>query len=245
MLASIEQATLQAVVPSRVDQMGDWLIPLEPGSVGRARSAVPLTQEAADPRYIDPIEQRFAEAGISPTFRLPAEPNWLLFRNALGIRGYVPSKPTLVQIAIVADLIRHGSLSQVEISPTPSADWAALYASDGFDREDGMNRVRLMSRAPSGKFFSVRDQASGQLVATGMAAIDHGWASAHGMRCLPAYRRQGHARSIVCAMAMMAYKQGVPGMFLQVEAQNLGAISLYESLGFKTRWQYEYWARGD
>ncbi len=243
MLASIEQATLQAVVPSRVDQMGDWLLPLEPGTVGRARSAVPLTQEAADPRYIVPIEQRYAEVGIAAMFRLPSGPNWVLFRNALTQRGYACGKPTLVQINSISDLIRHGSLSKVDISKTPSSDWASLYTSDGFDPEDGANRVRLMSRASSGQFFSVRDSASGALVATGMAAFDHGWASAHGMRCAPSHRRKGHARSIVCAMGYVAYKQGVPGMFLQVEADNLGAISLYQGLGFKTQWQYDYWVK--
>jgi N-acetylglutamate synthase len=243
MLASIEQATLEAVVPSRVDHMGDWLVPLESGTVGRARSAVPLTHDAADLRYIAPIEQRYREAGIEPMFRLPNGPNWVLFRNALSGRGYDCSKPTLVQIASVADLIRHGSLSKVEISPTPSQDWASLYTSDGFDPEDGANRVKLMSRARSGQFFSVREPSSGQLIATGMAAFDHGWASAHGMRCLPAHRRKGHARSIVCAMSYVAHRQGVPGMFLQVEKENSGAVALYENLGFRTQWQYDYWAK--
>jgi N-acetylglutamate synthase len=134
---------LQAVVPSRVDQMGDWLVPLEPGTVGRARSAVPLTQEAADLRYIAPIEQRYAEVGIEPMFRLPCTPEWLLFRSDLMGRGYVARQPTLVQIASISDLIRHGSLSKVDISKTPSTDWSALYTSEGFDPEDGANRVRL------------------------------------------------------------------------------------------------------
>ena len=51
-------ATLQAVAPERMDAIGNWLLPLDTGTVGRAHSAVPLHHGTHDPSLIDTVAQR-------------------------------------------------------------------------------------------------------------------------------------------------------------------------------------------
>jgi len=41
-IEAIERATLAAVAPERIEALSGWLLPLDPGTVGRAHSAVPL-----------------------------------------------------------------------------------------------------------------------------------------------------------------------------------------------------------
>ena len=45
-VASIEQATLAAVAPDTVEAREGWLLPVDHGTVGRARSAVLLHTDA-------------------------------------------------------------------------------------------------------------------------------------------------------------------------------------------------------
>ena len=85
-IESIERATLAAVMPQEVLEIGGWLVGLDPGSIRRAASAVPLSHEiSADPELLDQIEAAYATRGLSPAFRLgdgpgPAE-HVIVFRG--------------------------------------------------------------------------------------------------------------------------------------------------------------------
>ena len=74
-IEAIERATLDAVAPQWVDALDDeaWLLPMDPGTVGRARSAVPLRHQAphADPtRLLERIEERYAARGFPTQLRV-------------------------------------------------------------------------------------------------------------------------------------------------------------------------------
>ncbi len=44
-------------------------------------------------------------------------------------------------------------------------------------------------------------------------------------------------------LAQAAIARGFERVFLQVEAQNDPALSLYRRAGFEPQWQYSYWQR--
>jgi N-acetylglutamate synthase len=46
---------------------------------------------------------------------------------------------------------------------------------------------------------------------------------------------------VMRAMATEARQRGVERVFLQVDASNAPALSLYQRLGFETAWGYAYW----
>ena len=48
-------------------------------------------------------------------------------------------------------------------------------------------------------------------------------------------------RQVMRAMATEARQRGVERVFLQVDASNAPALSLYQRLGFETAWGYAYW----
>jgi len=54
------------------------------------------------------------------------------------------------------------------------------------------------------------------------------------MATLPAERRRGHARALLCELLAYARREHKRLLLLEVRRSNEGAISLYRSLGFET-----------
>ncbi len=238
-VASIEQATLDAVVPDRMERMPGWLLPVFDGTVGRARSAVPLQHSRSDPSQIEVIAQRYRELGFAPAFRLPDVPAFGAFHERLRHLGFVPEQPSLTLVGDVDKLLRLHDGPLGELQPVPDAQWMAMFLGPGLDPVDGASRSRALSRAKHTLFASVRE--SGRTVASGAAAFGHGWLSVHGMRTAEPYRGQGLARRVLATMAHEARRRGLGRLFLQVDAGNAPALALYRRAGMVTAWPYGYW----
>lgn len=239
---AIERATIDAVAPEALDEADGWLIPFDSGTVGRAHSAAPLWNAQQDSACVQRIEALYRAHALAPAFRVPDLPRFAALRHALQAAGYAASKPTFVQTGGVTGLRAVSALPPADIATAPDAGWAALYTSEGFDAVDGASRVRTLSRATGSLYASVRE--GGRTVAAGALALGHGWASVHGMRTAPTHRGQGLAGRVLAAMADAATARGIERVFLQVEAGNAAAQSLYRRAGFATAWSYAYWHRG-
>ena len=237
----VERATLAAMCPAAMEELAGWLLGLDTGSVGRAHSAVPLQHAEPDVTLLAAIESRYAAHRLSPVFRLPLVPNFDLLREALRRWGYVPVQPTQVQTAPAVAMVQRCDRSGVELAAAPDEAWATVYLGEGSDPVDGANRVRMLSRAKGAVFASVR--VNGKVVAAGVGCFSHGWASVHGMRTAVGHRDQGLAGSILGALAGEAQDRKIEQVFLQVDAENAKAQSLYRQAGFTTAWTYDYWRK--
>ncbi len=240
-VGSIERATASAVSPEAVEELDGWLLAFDGGSVNRAKSAVPLQHTACDEAMLPKIEARYAARGLAPLFRLPTLACFEGLRRELRLRRYGAHKPTLVQLGSASAMRAACVAPPANIATTPDAAWAALFLGEGVDPVEGASRVAALSRAPGSLYASVRE--GGRTVAAGAAAFSHGWVSVHGMRTAPAWRGRGMAGRILAALADAAMARGLERCFLQVEAGNTAAQSLYRRAGFETAWTYEYWRR--
>ena len=240
-IESIERATLSAVSPQAVEEIPGWLLPFDSGTVGRAKSAVPLSHEPPDASMLVQIEARYAAHDLPAALRIPEVPAFGTFREALARRAFTGGRPTQVHWVALSDLPRAASSDRVLIAPAPDNGWASVFLGEGFDPVDGASRVKTLSRAPQALFASVRE--GGRTVAAGMASFSHGWASVHGMRTALDRRGRGLAQSVVAALADAARAKGYERMFLQVEAHNAAALALYRRCGFGLAWTYAYWLK--
>ena len=178
---AIERATAAAVTPHEVLEIGDWLVTLDPGTIRRASSAVPLRHDlACDVAVLDEIEAAYAARGLKPAFRIADAPGLEDVRVELRRRGYVSEQPTLVKTGGVLGMIAGARGEPARVEGAPSPGWAAVFTSEGFDPADGANRVAALSRSPDAVYGGVSD--GGRTIAVGVAAFGHGWASVHGMR---------------------------------------------------------------
>ena len=244
-IEAIERATLAAVAPQDVDEIPGWLLPFDAGTVGRAHSAVPLRHDASiSTSDITDIVRRYRARGLRPSLRIAAVPGLAHLDAALIEQGLKATQPTLTCVARVADMLdATSSTPPAEVSPQPSDAWSQVYLGEGFDPVDGASRVQALSRATGSLYAHSVDAQSqpAQVVATGVGSYGHGWLGIHGMRTLPAHRKQGHASRILRALALFAEARGIQSAYLQVEDGNQSALRLYESLGFRMAWRYIYW----
>jgi ribosomal protein S18 acetylase RimI-like enzyme len=225
-----------------VVEIGGWLVALDPGTIRRAGSAVPLSHDlSCDVAVLDEIEAAYASRGLRPAFRIADGPGLQGVRDELARRGYGFEQPTLVKVGAPAGMIAAARGEAAAIAGVPDANWASVFTSEGFDPADGANRVAALTRSPDAVYGGVSEGE--RMLAVGVAAFGHGWASVHGMRTDKARRGEGLAGRVLAGLAGAAQSRGIDQMFLQVEEENAGARSLYRRAGFAKVWRYFYWSR--
>jgi ribosomal protein S18 acetylase RimI-like enzyme len=242
-IEAIERATIAAVSPEAIQEVAGWILPFDSGTVGRAKSAVPLSHEPPDLAVLPIIEERYAARGLPLVLRVPVAAPFHAFCRLLERKGYVGDKPTQVHIAETSVVRKVSSGPPAEIAMAPDQGWASVFLGEGFDPVDGASRVKILSRAAGTLFASVRDN-EGRTVAAGAASFAHGWASVHGMRTALACRGHGFAGRVLATLAAKAQAHGYERMFLQVTSDSTPALALYRRAGFEPAWTYLYWRKG-
>lgn len=242
-IESIERATLSAVAPERIESQDGWLLPMDPGTVGRAHSAVPLHHRFHDPSLIGEIVRRYQDAGFRPVFRLPDLPVFDAWWPELVAQGFRREQPTLTQTGSLKGLLALADeADDVSLEPRPDEDWMAMFLGEGLDPVDGAYRSRSLARAEGTLFASLRE--GGRTLACGAACYSEGWLSMHGLRTAASQRGRGLAGRLIRAMALEAQRRGITRSFLQVDASNASALALYRRGGMSTAWSYAYWRSG-
>ncbi|MDB5449015.1 MAG: acetyltransferase, family [Phenylobacterium sp.] len=237
-IESLERATVAGVAPAKLVEIDGWLAPLDAGSIGRAKSAVPLSHTATADALND-VEAAYWTEGLQPAFRIAEASGLAGVRDALTARGYVGVQPSLVKTGDVARLAAFRD-QPGEVLDQPDEAWGAVFVGDGFDPQDGASRVAALSRSPDALYGAVRED--GRTVAVGVVTFGHGWAGIHGMRTAADRRGRGLASQVLAGLGRAIAARAVEQVFLQVEEAN-PARSLYRKAGFAEAWRYRYWRR--
>ena len=230
---------MHAVSPEARTELVDWILPFDPGTVGRAKSAVPLKHAAPDVSVLREIEATYASRACPVMLRIPVLPTFDGFRHHLAEAGYREHTITEVQIADARSMRAVSDDAPAEVLGAPTDAWASVFLGEGFDPVDGTSRVRKLGQAAGSLFATLlQDDCP---AAAGAASFSHGWASIHGMRTAQGRRGCGLASRVLATLAAAAIARGYQTIFLQVAADNAPAKSLYERAGFTHAWSYSYW----
>jgi GNAT superfamily N-acetyltransferase len=156
----------------------------------------------------------YAERNLEPWLALPER---LLPIKATGI------KPTRV---LVRDVPPAVSPPGVALAPAPDDHWLQTYARDV--------PVDVLTAVVDGAvtFATVAGAAVGRGAVTS-APDGTRWVGLSAVRVLEDQRRHGHARALCAALLAWADSQRATRAYVQVLDDNLPAITLYESLGFR------------
>jgi GNAT superfamily N-acetyltransferase len=233
---ALERDTVAAVAPPETLEIGDWLVPLDNGTIGRAKSAVPLSHDIG-PEAIPEIEAAYRDRGLLPAFRIADAPSLAAVRDELTRRGFAPEQPTIFKTGNVAELAEFSEAS-ARVLPSPDDAWAAVFLGEGFDPADGAHRVAALTRSPGAIYGAAGE--GGETQAVGVMSFGAVWAGIHGMRTAPAHRGKGLAAAVLGALGREARARGVERVFLQVEEAN-PARRIYRRAGFSAAWRYHYW----
>jgi len=235
-IAALERDTVDAVAPPEVVEIGGWRVPFDNGTIGRARSAVPLRHDLG-PDAIGEIVTAYLDRGLKPSFRIADVAGLGAVADELARRGFTPRQPTLVKTGATADMARVSDGPAMLLSQ-PSEAWNAVFLGDGFDRTDGVHRIAALTRSPDAVYGAAGEGA--EIQAVGVMSFGAVWAGVHGMRTAPAHRGKGLASRVLATLGAAAQARGVERVFLQVEEGN-PARRIYRAAGFTSVWRYRYW----
>lgn len=233
---SLERATIEAVAPPEVLEIGPWLVPLDAGTVGRAKSAAPLSHDI-DAGQVGEVEAAYRQRGLPPAFRVAEAPGLKAVTADIARRGFASEQPTLVMVA-PARSVAEIAVPFADLLDRPDEAWGQVFLGEGFDPQDGAHRVRRLTESPDALYGAVRE--GGRTVAVGVVSFGHGWAGVHGMRTALDRRGSGFASRLLALFGAAAQARQVSRVFLQVEEGN-PAQNLYRRAGFEEAWRYRYW----
>jgi ribosomal protein S18 acetylase RimI-like enzyme len=125
------------------------------------------------------------------------------------------------------------------VSAAPDDAWIDIEVARGRYAAIASTFLEVLGRlAPRAGFATAR--VDGRAVAACLLVHDEDVVVVAAMRTLPDARRRGAARALLDAGARWAAERGATLAFLQVEHDNVAALSLYAAAGFATRYAYHY-----
>jgi len=196
------------------EPLGDWTLRHSTTSTARrANSVLAMAPSGIDGDFEQVVEFYASRTGRPIAAVLPDSPEDALFRG----HGWVLESndaDTLFQIASVSQVSRAVSRRDF-VPPQPPVT---------YDEDGDLVTVRI-----------------GDL-ASGVAAYGEDWVGFRGIEVAPEHRRQGLGVAVMAALLEWGAERGGTTAYLQVLGDNVGALGLYERLGFVTHHAYRYLA---
>nr|WP_308437551.1 GNAT family N-acetyltransferase [Kitasatospora xanthocidica] len=223
------------------EPLGEWTLRASAGFTRRANSVQALGDPGMPlPRALAAVRAWYAERGLPSYVEVitPGSPEELRAElDRLGA-GYAP---TLVRTAPLAGLARTGrGHDRVRLARTADAAWLSLYRRVSGDPAVEEAARQVLHGGPSVWFATVPGAPGQPPLAIGRCVIEGPWACFGAIEVQPHARRAGLATAVMAVLASRAAEEGASGGYLQVEAENTGAIALYDGLGFTTSHTYHY-----
>lgn len=237
----LARACARAWQPVESEPLGEWTLRAAAGFTRRANSVLPL----GDPGL--PLDEALARVGAWYAVRdLPAyiqtatgaEGTQELLGTELERRGWkaeVSAEVRIGGLAPIGDL--DADISSVRLSRSVYASWLQRYQRFGVP---GPHVLKVLESGPSVWFATI--PGTGDVpAAIGRCVVDGRWAGFMAVEVDPAQRRRGLATAVMTALARRALDEGASAAWLQVEADNGGARSLYEGMGFAVHHHYHHY----
>jgi GNAT superfamily N-acetyltransferase len=241
-IETLERATVDGVVPLRLEELPGWLLPLDQGEVNRAVSAVPLHHAEHATSVLAHIIERYHGYGLRPQFRLADVPGLSPLQAALAASGFEPRLPTYMQWIESSRIGASAHAPEVSLASAADEGWSQVFYTVAFSHGSPNERAARLARAQTTLYATLR--VDSVPVSVGALTFARGLACVHSMRTTEAQRGRGYAGRVLGALGHAALQRGVQRVFLQVEEDSAAARGLYAKLGFTTLWRYRYWRQG-
>ncbi|MFJ5143201.1 GNAT family N-acetyltransferase [Streptomyces sp. NPDC088707] len=237
----LARATARAWRPVESEMLGEWTLRASDGFTRRANSVLPLGDPGLPVADALTHVRAWYEARGLPAYvqtATGAEGTQELLCAALDRHGWrreVSAEVRIAALAPIGDL--DADISAVRLSRTVDESWLRRYQRFG---EPGPAVRSVLTSGPSVWFASVA--GTGEVpAAIGRCVVDGRWAGFMAVEVDPGQRRRGLATSVMTALARQALDEGASAAWLQVEADNDGARTMYDGMGFTPHHHYHHY----
>ena len=171
--------------------------------------------------------------GLTPILRLGMRPQRVYLtcrqQHLAAVRAFYRTEPPIPMWRM---LIQQGSFQPVHmpnivaLSPRHTGELERLYNQAGGD-------AFSPTQVATGVFYGMHDR--GRLVAaagTHLVSPTYGMGAVGNVYTNEAYRSQGYGTATTSAVVADLFRRGIRNVFLNVAQANVGAIRIYERLGF-------------
>lgn len=247
----LETLGFRAWPAAQIIHEGSWAVQLTPYYPSKRGNSVNLLDPAdhADMELrVEKCEALLVEQGCQPVFRLTAlaPPGLAPILNA---RGYIPTRGSVV---MACDLRDNAGLS----AGSNKLPLRLVYFRDG--QEPGYSRVSAVLhgrddsqieglaevvRSIKSQKFAIAGFVGAEAAANMLCVSDEGFTGLFDLCIAEDFRRRGFAKALVLHAMREALQRGDHTFWLQVEADNAAACTLYQGLGFKTAYKYVYYCK--
>lgn len=239
----LEAAGFRAWPAAKVTFDGSWQLRLTPGHPSkRLNSLVPL--DPFDSRdmlaRVREAEKTFKDRGLKAAIRQsPLCPPGL--PDVLASEGWTPKSRTLVMAADLEKIDTGHGMDHLPTHDIQRFSEACIRIDDGRDTTPPVLGQIISAIEPTAGLF-LMEEADGPK-AVGICVQDNDLAGLQQVVVEKSARRRGLGLELVSAALRWARLRGARQAWLQVIADNTPARTLYESIGFKTAYDYSYWQK--
>ncbi len=238
----IETLSFRALPALESHLYDGWLIRYANGYTGRANSVNPVYGSQEDVhKKIRYCEAFYADKNLPTLFKLThaSQPSGL--DAILEQEGYTFRENGHTHVYTAPLMTIDASYTSLEIDTQLSSDWLNAYIHMNHIAEENrqtLARLLPLIDLPCAYVSLVHD---GVIVGVALGVLDEGWIGIYDVVVAAGHRRKGYARRIMMGVMAWGSQHGATQAYLQVVANNMSAILLYQSLGFGCA--YDYWYR--
>ena len=220
-----------------------WLVRLSEGVTMRVNSVLPLEYNGDNLRDdIQIVEEMYRNRNLPLIFQIPDyyEPNNLV--SFLEELGFQQIDETIVMSINLNEKIptEEGEDYNFIIEEQVSDEWFRnLQELSGFDNNKLKGFKSIISRTLNTN-ITCSLKIDEIIVSVVLGVIEEPFIAIFNLIVDTNHRRQGIGEFVMRKVLSYAKQKNLETMYLQVEANNLPAVKLYEKLGFNERFRYRY-----
>jgi len=240
MIRTIEEYSLNALPAQQTMLYDGWVLRFAKGYTKRANSVNPLYSSIQDLSLkIQQCEQLYSEKNLETIFKITPTSSPDNLDLLLAKQGYRIESPAIVHglTLIKSDLAID---ENIVYSGTMTEEWLNDFCRLNHITKQNRPILQYILENIIPDKYIVSLKLGAQTIGCGIGVLQDEYIGLYDIVIDSAYRNQGYGKKLIKSILKLGYGAGATHSYLQVLQNNIPAIKLYSSLGYKEMYQYWY-----